>query len=86
MVGIGRLQLIDLFTELPVPPQAAGVVGTFNVFFFIILSTTVSVLDLKDDITFLQGLSRFVCVHSYYLFASTLCMGVMYLTSFDGFF
>ena len=32
MEGMGRLQFSDLFfTELPVPPQAAGVVGTFNV-------------------------------------------------------
>ena len=29
MEGIRRLQFSDLFTELPVPPQAAGVVGTF---------------------------------------------------------
>ena len=26
---MGRLQFSDLFTELPVPPQVAGVVGTF---------------------------------------------------------
>ena len=34
MEGMGRLQFSDLFfffTELPVPPQAAGVVETFNV-------------------------------------------------------
>ena len=29
MEGMGRLQFSDLFTDLPVPPQAAGVVGTF---------------------------------------------------------
>ena len=29
MEGMGRLQFSDLFTELPVPPQAAGVVATF---------------------------------------------------------
>ena len=29
MEGMGRLQFLDLFTELPVPLQAAGVVGTF---------------------------------------------------------
>ena len=29
MEGMGRLQFSDLFTELPVPPQVAGVVGTF---------------------------------------------------------
>ena len=37
----------QILTELPVPPQATGVVGTFNVLYiylyiFIILSTTVS--------------------------------------------
>ena len=35
----------QILTELPVPPQAAGVVGTFNVFdiyIYILLSTTVS--------------------------------------------
>ena len=32
MEGMGGLQFSDLFyTELSVPPQAAGVVGTFNV-------------------------------------------------------
>ena len=32
MDGMGRLQFSDLFsTELPVPPQASGVVGTFSV-------------------------------------------------------
>ena len=41
MEGMGRLQFSDLFTEQPVPPQAAGVVGTFNVLLYIILSTTV---------------------------------------------
>ena len=30
MEGMGRLQFSDLFTELPVPPQTAGVVGTFS--------------------------------------------------------
>ena len=76
----------DLFTELPVPPQVAGVVGTFNVLLYIILSTKVSFLE--DTILFLQGssLSFFaLCVH-FHIFASTLCMYVMYLTSFDRFF
>ena len=35
MEGIGRLQFSDLFTELPVPPQADGVVGTFYRVFII---------------------------------------------------
>ena len=29
MEGMGRLQFSDIFTKLSVPPQAAGVVGTF---------------------------------------------------------
>ena len=29
MKGMGCLQFSDIFTELPVPPQAAGAVGTF---------------------------------------------------------
>ena len=29
MEGMGRLQFSDLFTELPVPPHVAGVVGTY---------------------------------------------------------
>ena len=36
MEGMGRLQFSDLFTELPVPPQAAGVVGTFLMYLFYI--------------------------------------------------
>ena len=53
MEGMGRLQFSDLFTELPVPPQAAGVVGTFYCAFYIYLSTTVSILDLNDAILLL---------------------------------
>ena len=79
MEGMGRLQLSDLFTELPVPPQAAGVVGTFNVLLYIVLSTTVSFLE--DTIFFF-----FHFVYISIFFASTLYMCVMYLTSFNGFF
>ena len=61
MEGMGRLQFSDLFTELPVPPHVAGVIGTF----FIILSTTVSVIDRKDAILFLQCLF-FFCVHLHF--------------------
>ena len=42
MEGMGLLQFSDLFTVQPVPSQATGVVGTFNVLLYIILSTTVS--------------------------------------------
>ena len=59
MEEMGRLQFSDLFTELLVPPLAAGVVEHCIVLYYIILSTTVSVLDLKDAILFLQGLSFF---------------------------
>ena len=78
MEGMGRLKFSDRFfpTELPVPPQAAGVVGTFNV------------LDIYPSEHY--GLSffgpygclfflLFFCIHFH--FASTLCMCVMYLTS-----
>ena len=64
--GMGWLQFSDLLTELPVLPQAAGVVGIFNVLFIInySLRTTVSFLDLKDVKLFLQGLLfPFLCVH-----------------------
>ena len=56
-----RLELLDIF----------------NVFLYIILSTTVSFLE--DSILFLQCLLFFT-------FVCTLCMCVMYLTSFDGLF
>ena len=36
MEGMGRLQLSDLFTELPVPPQATGVIRTFYYFYYYI--------------------------------------------------
>ena len=45
---------------------------------YIILSNTVSFLDLKDDIVFLQGLLSYVYI--FMIFASTLCMCVMCLT------
>ena len=31
----GATPISDTFTELPVPPHVAGVVGTFNVLFYI---------------------------------------------------
>ena len=69
----------QIHTELPVPPQAAGVVGNLYIYIYIILSTTVShFFDLTDAIFFLQGLPFFVYIS---IFASTLCMCVMYLTS-----
>ena len=46
-----------LFTELPVPPQAAEVVGTLNCVFKISFWYSIHSilhLDLKDDIFFLQ--------------------------------
>ena len=57
MEGMGRLQFSDLFfTELPVPPQAAGVVGTFNVLdIYPSEHYGLSFLDLTD-VFFLQGL------------------------------
>ena len=57
MEGMGRLQFSDIFfTELPVPPQAAGVVGTFNVLdIYPSEHYGLSFLDLTD-VFFLQGL------------------------------
>ena len=56
----------------------------FNVLLYIILSTMVSFLE--DIILYLQGLLFFHFVYIPIVLASTLCMCVMYLTSFDGFF
>ena len=54
------------------------------VLFYHILNTTISFLALKDAILFLQGL--LLCVYISFIFARTLCMCVMCLTSFDEFF
>ena len=51
----------------------------FNVFFlYIILSTTVSFLDLTDAILFLRALFFFMYISNFF-FANTFCMCVMYL-------
>ena len=77
MEGMRQLQFSDLFTELPVPPQAAGVVGTFNVLFIIYHSEHYGlILDLKDTILVLQGL---LCLCTFILFlqvhfACALCV------------
>ena len=61
----------------------------FNVpFFYIYHSEHYGLIFLEDTILFLQGLLFLhFCVH-FHIFSpqSTLCMCVMYLTSFDGFF
>ena len=57
----------------------------FNVFLYIILSTTVSFLE-DTILLLLLGLLFFSFGVHFHFFASTLCMCVMYLTSFDGFF
>ena len=49
--------ILDILTELPVPPQAAGMVGTFNVILYMILSPKVSFLE--DTKLFLQYLLFF---------------------------
>ena len=75
----------SFFTELPDPSQAAGVVGTFKCAF--IYNSQHYGLILEDTILFLQGLPFFrFCVHFHFPPASTLCMCVMYVTSFDGLF
>ena len=61
----------QILAELPVPPQAAGVVGTFecDLYIYIILSTTVSHFFWTSFFVYIS------------IFASTLCMCVMHLTS-----
>ena len=79
-MGRQQHEFSDLFTELPVPPQAAGVVGTFKLTFYYISSTMISFLDLKDAILFLQGLlfDILLCVDFHYFFlvhfACILCV------------
>ena len=69
MEGMGRLQFLDLFTELPVPPQPVESSEHFNVFFMynIILSTTVSFLRMPY---YFYKVSLF-CTFPFF-FASTL--------------
>ena len=73
----------SFFTELPVPPQAAGVVGTFNVLDIYPSEHYGLIFWALRMPFFLQGLLFFLffflCIHFH--FASTLCMCVMYLTS-----
>ena len=76
MEGMGPLQFSDIFTELPVPPQAAGVVETFP-FAFIYHSEHYSFLE--DTILFLQVFSFFLLgVHFHFFsqvhFACVLCI------------
>ena len=74
MGGMERLEYSDLFIELPVLPHATGVVLHFNVLLLhIILSTTVSFLDLKGAILFLQ-----VCF-SFPLFFCKYTLNVCYV-------
>ena len=68
----------QILTELPVPPQAAGVFGTFQcaLYIYIILCTTVSYF---GPYGFFLHYPFFVYISNF--FACTLCMCVMYLTS-----
>ena len=83
------MPIISSLQKLPVPPHAAGVVGTLNCCAFsfslykpVIISTTVSLFDLKDAILFLQCLPFFLCTLP--ICASTFCMHLMSLTdSYD---
>ena len=79
MEGMGRLQFSEFFfTELPVPPQAAGVVGTFNVLdIYPSEHYGLSFFGPYGCLFFLQGLLFYIHFH----FASTLSMCVIYLTS-----
>ena len=83
MEGIGRLQFSDPFIELPVLPEADGVVGTFKcVLLYILLSPTVSVWTLSMPY-YIYKVS-FLCVH----FHSFFCKHILHTryVSFDGFF
>ena len=76
MEGMGRLKFSDLFTELSVPPQAAGVVGPFYCAF--IYHSEHYGLIFRGYLFIFVYISIFLQVH-------VACV-VMYLTSFDGFF
>ena len=81
----GVTQIFRSFHRTVSSTQAAGVVGTFNVLLYIILSTKGSFLE--DTILFLQvSWFFFHFVYISIFFASILCMYVMKLTSFDGCF
>ena len=73
------------FTELPIPPQAAGVIGTFECAFIYIYYFELYGLIFRGYLVTFTRSPFLFCVHFHFL-ASTLCMCVMYLTSFDGFF
>ena len=79
MEGMGRLQFSEFFsTELPVPPQAAGVVGTFNVLdIYPSEHYGLSFFGPYGCHFFIQGLLFFV----YISILQVHCMCVMYLTS-----
>ena len=69
MEGMGRLQISDLFTELPVPPQAAGVIGTFKCDFYYI-SFSVLRSHFLQGLHFMYAFPLFLQVH----FACALCI------------
>ena len=57
-----------------------------NVFLYIIISTTVSVLGIKDAILFLQCVSLFLCTLPFFFqvhFACVLCIYRNFADSFD---
>ena len=66
----------QLLVELPVPPQAAGIVRTLNCCAFSLYNSDI----LSTTVSFIFTMSPFYCVHFHY-FASALCMNVMCLTS-----
>ena len=77
MEGMGRLQFSDLFfTELPVPPHAAGVVGTFNVLdIYPSEHYGLSILGPYGCHFYLQGLLFFVYISILQVhFACVLCI------------
>ena len=86
MEGMGVIPICRTFhRSASSTPQAAGVVETFKCF-YIILSTMVSFLELMNDYYVYNVSSSFLYGYISIIFAITLCMCVMCLTSFDGLF
>ena len=87
MEGMGFFKFSDVLTELPVPPHAAVVVGTFSVLFIYNSEHNGLIFEHHGcHIIFTRSPLFHVCVYISIFFASTLCMCVTYLRSFDRFF
>ena len=78
MEGMGRLNFQIFSQNCQFHHRRMESLEHFNVFLkYLILSITVSVLDIKDAILFLQGLSFLLCVHFHFFqvhFTCVLCI------------